>query len=300
MDNKNVRKCSAKFYCESCHYNTCRKSQYDRHIASLKHQKLANTTNQQQNTTEIVQFDCHCGRFYAHRASLYNHKKICSYQAEPNSELKSEPNSELNNYTELIMKLINENQDLRNTVIKQNTELQQTITDMIPKLGSNNNNNKNKFNINVFLNEHCKDALTIEQFINQLDVSIPDLMLTKNKGIDAGISNIFIENMNKLSLHERPMHCSDSKRESVYIKSDGIDGDKPKWGKDEDNVKIKKAIKTVAHVQQKNLTKWVEEHPNWQSDSNLQDEYMSLIKNCTDEIKDQKVIKNLCVETHVK
>jgi len=291
LNDFNYSKNSYKYTCNNCTFNSNNKNDYNRHCDTDKHKNLNNDDLNDQKTQKNSN-SCVCGKIYKYKQGLYNHKKKCS------NLTNSQP--EQNNYTELIMKLINENQDLRNTVIKQNNELHQTITDMIPKLGNNNNNNNNKFNINVFLNEQCKDALTIEQFINQLDVSISDLMLTKNKGIDAGISNIFIQNMNKLSLHERPMHCSDPKRDSVYIKSDGIDGDKPKWGKDEDNVKIKKAIKTVAHVQQKNLTKWVEKHPNWQSDSNLQDEYMSLIKNCTDEIKDQKVIKNLCVETHVK
>tara|TARA_X000000950_G_scaffold267681_1_gene344425 strand:+ start:881 stop:1801 length:921 start_codon:yes stop_codon:yes gene_type:complete len=286
MSNKKVRKKNIKFHCSYCDYNTERKSQYERHLATLKHQKLADTTNQQQNTTEKVHFVCNCGKIYNHRASLYNHKKKCFY----NDELKLEPN-----YRELIMKLINENHELRNTVLLENKELRNQINEMIPKIGNNNINQK--FNINVFLNDECKDAITMEQFIEKIEITMSNLLLTKNKGINEGISNIFIENMNKLSLYERPIHCTDTKRETVYIKSDGDNGDNPKWEKDIENEKLKKAIKNVAHVQEKNINKWIEEHPNWQGNPELQNEYVMLVKNCTDNLeennRENKVIKKI-------
>jgi hypothetical protein len=173
--------------------------------------------------------------------------------------------------------------------------LQQTITEMIPKIGNNNNNNINqKFNINVFLNEQCKDALTMEEFINKIEVSVSNLMLTKNKGINEGISNIFIENMNKLSLYERPIHCTDVKRETIYVKTEGENGDLPKWEKDENNEKVKSAINKVTRLQHKNINKWTENNPNWQDKSDLQDEYLKIIKKCTDDINENKVIKKLC------
>jgi hypothetical protein len=288
MSDEKVRDSSANFSCNICEYTTCRKSQYDRHIATLKHKKMENTAKIQQNTANMGPIECSCGRVYKHRGSLYNHKKKCDYD-DKTTEPKYEPN-----YTELIMKLINENQELRNTVILENKELRNQITELIPKVGNNTINNKQKFNINVFLNEKCKDAVTMEQFMNNLEVSLSNLMVTKNKGIDEGISNIFIENMNKLSLYERPIHCTDIKRETVYIKSDGGNGKSPKWEKDEENEKLKKVIKNVAHTQQKNLTKWVERHPNWQANSELQDEYMKLVRSCTDDIKENKVIKKIC------
>jgi len=184
------------------------------------------------------------------------------------------------------------------TVIKQNKELQKTICELIPKVGNNNNNNNNninqKFNINVFLNEECKDALTMNQFIDKIEVSLSNLMLTKTRGIEEGISNIFIENMNKLSLYERPIHCTDTKRETVYIKSDGENGEDPQWEKDKDNKKLKKAIKKVESKQHKNIKKWMNQHPNWEDNPDLQDEYIKLVKNCTNDINEQKVIKKLC------
>ena len=182
---------------------------------------------------------------------------------------------------------------MRNTVLLENKELRNQITELIPKVGNNNNSN-NKFNINVFLNEDCKDALTMNQFIDKIEVSLSNLMLTKNKGIEEGISNIFIENMNKLSLHERPIHCTDTKRETVYIKSDGENGEDSQWEKDKENEKLKGAIKKVEGKQFKNIKLWMDNHPGWEDDPTLQEEYINILKNCTTDVKDQKVIKKLC------
>jgi hypothetical protein len=285
MYNKKGQKSSKKYECNFCDYITSHKSQLDRHLITRKHKNNENTTNIQQNTTQKVQYNCECGKNYNHRASLYNHKKLCRYQAE----LNLEPN-----YTELVIKLINENQELKNTIIFQNKELQKTISELIPKIGNNNNNINQKFNINVFLNEQCKDALTMEQFINKIEVSLSNLMLTKNKGINEGISNIFIENMNKLSLYERPIHCTDAKRETMYIKSEGLNGESPKWEKDDNNVKVRTAIKRVTHLQHKNINTWIDKHPDWENKSDLQDEYLQIVKKCTDDINESKVIKRIC------
>jgi len=291
FENANI---VCKYICVGCCFNSNNKYDYKKHIMTVKHKNRINDDFSDQKPQENV-YKCVCGKIYKYKQGLSNHKKKCCNKVH----IQTEPN-----YTELIMKLINENQELRNTVLLENQEFKNTIllenkelrnqiTEMIPKIGNNNNNINQKFNINVFLNEECKDALTMEQFIKKIEVTMSNLLLTNNKGIDEGISNIFIENMNKLSLYERPMHCTDTKRETVYIKW-GVPPHPPQWEKDKDNEKLKKAIKNVAHVQQKNLTKWIEEHPNWENSSELQDEYMKLVKSCTDDINDGKVIKKLC------
>ena len=140
------------------------------------------------------------------------------------------------------MKMIHENQELRKTMVMENQDLRNQITELIPKVGNNNTiNNKQRFNINIFLNEQCKDALTMNEFIDKIKVTLENLMVTKNKGLTEGVSNIFIENMNKLSVHERPMHCTDMKRETVYIKCEDDDKSK-KWEKDEENIKLKTCV----------------------------------------------------------
>ena len=145
---------------------------------------------------------------------------------------------------------------------------------------------------------NCKDALTINEFIDKIKISLDDLLITKNKGITEGVSNIFIENMNKLSLYERPMHCTDIKRETVYINSKNDNEGLCQWQKDSENKKLKEAINKIGHVQRKKLDLWIEKHPSWQENIEQQDEYMTLIKNCTDNLqenkREDKIIKKIC------
>ena len=272
------------------------------------------------NFKEKMQYTCECGKIYIHRTSLYNHKKKCK---SSNEIITSNDVSK-----DLILKLVDENSEIKSMLFKQfeNMQDQQVqiqnqmmeqqklmhnqINELIPKVGNNNNtitnNVKQKFNINIFLNEQCKDALTMNEFIEKIKVTMDDLMITKNKGLSEGISNIFIENMNKLSLHERPMHCTDVKRETVYIKCDddnGENGGVPRWEKDEQNTRLKSALNKITHVQRKNMSTWIDKHPNWEENPLEQDEYMKLIKNCTDDInenkRDEKIIKKLCNEVYI-
>ena len=186
-------------------------------------------------SSDVKKFKCECGKEYPYRSSLYNHKKKCNFNelnvSKENQILKTD--DEILDYKDMFMTIMNENKELRDMLIAQHNQ----ISELIPKVGNNNNinntiHNKQKFNINVFLNEQCKDALTMKQFIEDIKISLEDLFITKNKGICEGVSNIFIKNMNKLSLHERPIHCTDVKREIVYIKSEGDDGEEAKWEKD--------------------------------------------------------------------
>ncbi len=309
MPNNSCKKMPDIYKCETCDFTSSNKYNYNKHIMTPKHLRRQNTTSNLANNDKYI---CECGKSYIHRTSLYNHKKKCGYIENTNKIILSK---EISN--DLILKLVQDNTNVKSMLFKQfetlqeqqklvqneNKELRNQINELIPKIGNNNTVNttinKQKFNINIFLNEQCKDALTINEFIDKIKITLDDLLLTKNKGICEGVSNIFIENMNKLSVYERPMHCTDAKRETVYIKSDvdsenGIYGGLSQWEKDEKNKKLKQAIKKVSCAQQKKLDVWIKEHPNWMEKSDEQDEYMSLIKNCTDEFKEEKVIKKLC------
>ena len=211
---------------------------------------------------------------------------------------------------ELIFKLVEENSEIKNLMFKQFETMQNQISELIPRIGNNNTvTNKQKFNINIFLNEHCKDALTMEEFIKKIQVTVDNLSVTKDKGLSEGVSNIFIENMKKLSLYERPMHCTDSQRETIYIKSedkDKIGGESHsngKWFKDDDNKKIKNVINAVTHIQRKNLDKWIEDHPDWETNPKLQNEYLLLVKNCTEDLRENnnenKIIRKVCNEINL-
>jgi len=296
---KKSQKIPKNFECVICEYKTLSKKDFEKHLLTPKHLDTTNTTKKSQKIPKI--FECDCGKKYPYRSSLFNHKKKCTYEGQNQLIEKSEKNMD---YKGMFLTMIKENKQLHNTLVTQ----QNQINELIPKIGNqivgNNIINKNKFNINIFLNEQCKDALTMNEFIDKIKITMDDLMVTKNKGLSEGVSNIFIENMNKLSIHERPMHCTDVKRETVYIKcDDDIDEGASKWEKDEENIILKDALKKVSQVQHKNLTKWTEEHPNWMEDSDLQEEYMKLVKNCTDDLqenkREDKVIKKVCNKTYL-
>jgi len=261
-------------------------------------------TNVDINATKVAtpEFICECGKSYKHRQSLSVHKKKCKFLEE--SSILSETNNSLENmenkiienettdYKAIIMKLIDENSEFKNLLIKQ----QDQIGELIPKVGNNNTSIKQKFNINIFLNEQCKGALNMNDFLDQIEISLDNLLTTKDKGLTEGISNVFIENMSKLSLYERPMHCTDIKRETLYIKENNV------WEKDQDKSRIKTAIKEASCAQFKRVKQWMDENPDYEENEKKQAEFIQLIVKCGQSIDgiDSKIIKRLCSSSYLK
>ena len=272
------------YVCSNCKYITNNKKDFNKHLMTSKHK---NNENYNKNVPKIpTLFSCECGKKYNYRASLYNHKKKCNVK---NITINDEcDNTKELDYKTMFLQIINENKELR-----------KTITELIPKVGNNHNtinsHNKNKFNINVFLNEKCKDALSMDEFIDKIEVSMKNLLTTKEKGQVNGISNIIIENMNKLSLYERPIHCTDKKRETLYVKND-------KWEKDDSKEHINKALKKVESKQLKNLNVWLDKHPNYMNNSLEQEEFAQLMSECGKSVDDgrEKIIKKLCDNIYIE
>ena len=317
-DVKNAKN-AKKFYCEKCGFVSSNKYNIEKHLSTDKHNRLINTDEKNAKKN----FVCNCGKSYKHSQSLYNHKKKCSYihltacnYGKNNNKINNEESSDnyiMNHMVEtdgdvdfkkLFIKIISENHEMKEIFIKQhseiineNKELRNTINELIPKVGNNNktiNNTKNKFNINIFLNEKCREALSIDQFIENIEISLNNLLTTKDKGLTEGLTKIFIENMSKLSLYERPMHCTDKKRETMYIKTDGGNGGIPRWEKDEDNKEINQALRKVSHKQIQNIKQWTDRYPNYMTNDRLQEEYMKVALKCTSDIKEDKVLKKIC------
>ncbi len=306
-----VPKSSKKFHCINCDYITYRKSQFDRHILTLKHKRLTNTdpilTDLSSNSSTCY-FMCNCGKQYKHKQSLFTHRKKCillkkdNYHHKNNDVIINNNNDDDNknlSYKDMFLKVMNENKEMRNIIMKQ----QEQMIEILPKIGNITNNttnntthNNQKFNINLFLNEQCKDAINISDFIKSIEVSIDQLNFTKDKGLAAGVSKTIIENMSKLSLYERPMHCTDIKRETLYIKDDD------KWEKDDNKSKIKNIIKKTSNKNYNALQNWKENNPDF-GDDDTKKEYLShvisTIGKPTEDI-DEKVIKNICKQTYVK
>jgi len=282
MLTKKSPKISMKFYCKCCDYGTGKPSEYNKHLLTAKHGMV---TNGYTKVPVIRPYMCECGKEYKHRQGLSRHKRKCDYIPDIVDEDAKEDDTSIEitggdnvDYKALVM-----------TLIKENSKLIKTISEIAPRVGNNNNNVKQKFNINIFLNEQCKDAISMDKFIKGIEVSMKNLLTTKDKGLAEGVSNIFIENMNKLSLHERPLHCTDTKRETLYIKNE-------QWEKDQDNKQIKEKMREIAQKQVQSLNKWTGEHPNYMKVTHLQDEYTKLVQGITDTLdqNEEKVLKKVC------
>ena len=312
MTTKKVPNNSNFFSCEICNYNTSRKSQFDRHLLTAKHKNNEKYNHLELKSSDfsnnVCNFSCICGKMYPYRSSLYNHKKKCEFIKNSEANNKSDlilpvtndenSNEDLKN---LVCKLINENNEIKNSIMKENNELRAQVSELIPKVGNNNNNNNTinnnqKLNINIFLNEQCKDALNMNDFIKSIEISLEQLDYTKKNGLALGLSNAIVENMNKLSLYERPMHCTDIKRETLYIKEED------KWTKDENKEKIKDAIKKASTKNYNALQEWKYKNPDFTNDDLKQEYFSNVISTIgkTGEQIDDKIIKNLCKETYIK
>ena len=301
MITKKVPKSSKNFFCEICDYSTSRESQYNRHLMTPKHKMITNDNKKVPKSSKIYQ--CECGNNYIFASGLSRHKKKCSYKEEKTKEEKEEKESE---EKEEIKNVVVKKEDDDETSYKQMCmnmmqlmkEQQKQINEMIPKIGNNNTTNNNQFNLQIFLNEKCKDALNITDFINSLQIQMDDLVNTGKLGFAESTSQLLIKGLNELEVTKRPIHCSDLKRETLYIKDNDV------WEKESENKeKMTKAVKQIQKESFGVIPDWVKEHPGCtRGDSEHNDEYMEIVGNTAgvDKVKDvNKIIKKLAKETFI-
>ena len=262
----------SNFVCEFCDYKCSRIQYWKQHISTKKHKiRYFNGVDNSVNKS-MMGFKCCCGKLYKDRSGLWRHKKACTID---NKTPFIDAHTQLT--PELVIKLIEQNKELQQTLIDQN----KTIIELAHKAGSynttNNNcgNNNKTFNLQVFLKETCKDAINMTDFVNQIQISLSELEETGKIGYAEGISKVFIKNLNEIDYTERPLHCSDSKREVIYIKEDN------QWTKDDENkTSLMKAIKQVANKNIKQISEWQKCHPNYSDpDSKDNDKYMEIVLN---------------------
>jgi len=285
-----VPKSSNYFCCDSCDYTASRKSQYDRHVLTSKH---IYNTQILQNTTFLVPkvpgFICNiCNKIYKHHSSLYNHKKKCMNHStilDDNNHIKNTDDKD-----DLISYLIKENKDFKNLI------LEIVKKDTYNNTTNNNTNSHNKtFNLQFFLNETCKDAMNIMEFVDSIKLQLSDLENVGQVGYVEGISNIIVKNLKALDINKRPVHCTDKKREVMYVK------DENKWEKEnDDKKKIRKMIKYIASKNQRMLPKFKEAHPDCnKSISRFSDKYNKILVESmggsgdNDLEKEDKIIRNI-------
>lgn len=322
------------YNCIPCGFHTNNKKDFEKHYQTSKHSKRTQPVDLSLSSTPIRykhliestnnndiddddddidkpptftylkpcdSFLCLCGRRYKNAHGLKYHKKKCNIITP-----------------ELVMNIVNDNQELRNVILAQNKIImehtqafQQQISDLIPKLNApshqmvtttttNNttihhtHNTQNTFNLNIFLNEKCKDAWNMSDFIDSLKVTIDDLMVTRERGIGESIGRILVQGLSTLDIYKRPIHCTDLKRDTMYVK------DKEVWERDEQNMKIKHAIDQLTYKQIISVDDWSHAQPNILHDDKLQTDYNTiLLKVLTDprEKDARRIIKSISKET---
>ncbi len=291
MDSEKLPKVANKFVCSCCDYITCKKSSYEKHIITDKHKKRENDSKMVENDSnlgeKVAHFICNCGKVYKYDSGYYRHKKVC--------QKINKNDIDTSDKDQLILMLIKQNSEL----IKETSDFKNIMMEVM-KNGSHNttNNHTNShnkaFNLQFFLNETCKDAMNITDFVESIQLQLSDLEKVGEIGYVEGISNIIVKNLNALDVTQRPVHCTDKKRETIYIK------DEDKWEKDEEKNKIRKVIKKVASKNARLIQKFKDKHPDYNEyNSKYSTQYHKLIieslggSGDNDLEKEDKIIRNI-------
>lgn len=278
-----------KYYCEKCNFKCSKQSNYDIHLTTAKHKKILNDTGQM-HTSRMHSCD-KCGQEYKYHSGLWRHKQKCTITKE---EVVTPQPHQFD--SSLIVELL-----------KQNKELHEMVIGLAKNSGNTTNNNNtinnttnNKFNLNVFLNETCKDAINLNDFIQSIELTMDDFINTGEVGYVRGISDIMLERIRDMEPHVRPIHCTDLKRETVYVKDSDI------WAKeDETKTHIRKAVRIVANKNKAQVHPWIAENPNYDIlDTPECDKFFEYSKASLggygkeeDEKFEKKIINNILKET---
>ena len=296
MATDHTLKNSSNFYCDICDFVTCKKNDFLRHEQTQKHIRNNLATFSNNSATEKTLICEFCNKTYKDRTGLWRHKKLCN--AHENKVLLDEP-PQINELDEL--------KGFMNYLMKENSEMKSMMMEVI-KNGTTQNshntttNSHNKaFNLNFFLNETCKDAMNITDFVESIKLQLSDLEKVGELGYVEGISNIIVKNLKDLDVTQRPVHCTDKKRETMYIK------DEDKWEKDEERKKMHKLVRRVADKNARMLPKFKEAHPDClKSSSRYSDQYNKIIMEAMggrgddDFEKEEKIIKRVSKEVIVE
>jgi hypothetical protein len=292
MATEKTHKNNSQYICDFCDFNTTNKNDYNRHILTVKHSRNKNATlsnNEILKKTDI--YLCkNCNKQYHDRTGLWRHKSKC------NLGITVQDVDNSSNKDDIIQLLLKQNSEL----IKEQSDIKQIILEIVKNgtnntINCNNNSNNKTFNLQVFLNETCKDAMNISDFVESVQLQVSDLENVGKVGYIEGISNIIIKNLQALEVNKRPVHCADQKREVMYVKEDNV------WEKeDEANKKLRKAIRKIAHKNICMFKAYREKYPDCEEyDSKKNSQYNIIIyesmggKGDNEYEKDTKIIKKI-------
>ena len=291
-----------KYFCKNCEYQTDNKKDFTKHLSTAKHKMIVNDSKNPQKIpkTQNNQFVCVCGKAYKYDSGYYRHRKVCTFnditvfddiQTDNAVISKSSPG-----HVDTMFELIKQNQEFKELIVEQNKQ----IMELAQKPTTINNNQK--FNLNVFLNEQCKNAINMSEFLENMELDLEDLTETSRLGYVGGISRILINKLQELDIYKRPLHCTDMKRETLYIREND------EWSKENHSKqKMTELVNKVANKNCKNIRQWTDEHPEYQVfDSPENMEYVRLTQAVLGGLGDQeckqfkdKIIKSVIKEVMI-
>jgi len=296
LDNVFVAKSSFNFYCEKCNYGTCKKSNIEKHYLTSKHTKttlLTTFDNDVVAKSSSKKYACEqCNKYYNDRAGLWRHKPKCL-----NNNIIIDESNKTDNKDDLINYLIKENKEFKNLILeivkKDNT------SSVINSNNTTTNSHNKTFNLQFFLNETCKNAMNISDFVDSIKLQLSDLESVGKIGYVEGLSKIIIRNLKELDVTERPVHCSDSKRDTMYVK------DEDKWEKEsEDNHKVLKAIEDIANKNSNMVKEWKNKNPECASSkSHKADVYSHIMIQAVcsnNDANNNKILKKIAKEVTIE
>ena len=249
---------NAEIYsCKECNFKCSKLSNYNSHLLTANHQILTNTYTKIPKNANA--YSCECGKEYKHRQSLNNHKKQCTYKMPeiPTAEMKEfvEETQEPTGIHSMIGTLVKENQDFKQLLIEQSSQMMEMAKNS-QTINNTTNNNNNQFNLNIFLNDTCKDAMNISDFLGNLNINIDEIEYIGHNGYVNGMTKMIMDRLKDMDITKRPIHCTDIKRETMYIK------DQDEWSKDTDELtKLRKILSRITMNNYRTVPQWKTAHP---------------------------------------
>jgi hypothetical protein len=297
MADINSHKLAKQICCECCHYICSKPSDYNKHILTRKHINAYNRlTHADKNSHKIANYECKCGNVYKHRQSLHKHQQKCSITQEQYSTtlLTINDNNESNTPgVEIDKKMLIQ-------MLLKNQEVMEKMMEIMPSMGNNSHNtntittnttNNNQFNIQMFLNDRCKNAMNLTDFIDTLPITAETYDSTIDNGLTKTITNMITNGLSQLDILERPIHCTDASRKTLYVKEDNV------WEKDDELIRILLGIRQIAAKQRTLINKWKDAHDDWNTNDRMQSRFTSLICNSITDIENEEKETNKIIRS---